>query len=91
MDNINKNLKELKLKSDKIQNKIEKIKLNNKENNEDISDILKKAIENFDNFDLNTKRELAKIVIAQIKGNGSKISIILNEKLPTENISKISP
>ena len=91
MDNINKNLKELKLKSDKIQNKIEKIKLNNKENNEDIPDILKKAIENFDNFDLNTKRELAKIVIAQIKGNGSKISIILNEKLPTENISKISP
>ena len=46
---------------------------------------------NGDLVDLNTKRELAKIVIAQIKGNGSKISIILNEKLPTENISKISP
>lgn len=91
MNNINKTLKELKFKSNKIQNKIEKIKLNNKENNEDISDILKKAIENFDDFDLNTKRELTQIVIAQIKGNGSKISIILNEKLPSENISKISP
>lgn len=89
---INDELKKLKNENQEIQEKLERLqkeKQNKKQERtaeskgaELILDIINNCLNNFDNLDLKMKKDILKIFIKDIYGNGDKVEVnILNTKL----------
>lgn len=92
IDLINEELKSLKKENDLLKNKIEKLEEENKKNktvkNQDskgselILDIIDNCFDRFDDLDLKLKKDILKIFIKDLYGNGDSVKgIILNTQL----------
>lgn len=96
MDMINNTLRDLKKRQIELKNQIDQLRKSRVNENEsleiktakDILKIIDNSFDIFDTFDLKTKRDIAKLFIESIYGNGDTIEInFLNTKLD-ETIKK---
>lgn len=91
IDTININLRKLKNEKAELENKIKKLqdsKINDSQNSiekitaKNILNIIDNSFKIFDNYDLKTKRDITKLFIENIEGEGKQVTInFLNTKI----------
>lgn len=91
IDTINTNLRKLKDEKLELENRIKELKKNQsvptannleKKNTKNIIKIIDNSFKIFDQYDLKTKRDIARIFIESIKGEGNHVTInFLNTKI----------
>lgn len=92
---INNNLRKLKEKKKELETKIASLQAKQKDDNrslktntkQDILDIINHSFSVFDTFDLKTKRDITRLLIEDILGNGQEIEINFST-IPIDETSK---